>query len=68
MIEYTSRTYNVADAVVVDELVQYSKSDAVLLQRTICQSHNFQCINRLIACELFHNLFYNKIKKPDGDA
>jgi len=58
--EYTSRMYNVADGVVLDELIQYAEHDAVLLQRTVCQFHNFQCINRLSDCELLYNVYYNR--------
>ena len=58
LIEYVSKMYNVADGLVFDELVQYTERDAVLLQRTVCQFHNFQCIDRLSNCELFYNLYY----------
>lgn len=58
MTKYTSMTYNVSDALVIDELVQYSKHDAVLIQRTICQLHKFQCIDRLDECKLLYNLYW----------
>ena len=57
-MKYETRMYNVADAVVVDDLIRYDEHDAVLLQRTINQFHNFQCINRLSECELFENLYW----------